>query len=54
MKELSDSYIDKIVNLLEQGKPLPGHYKNVLISDLKKLKTSLLFDIGIEKKILYA
>jgi mRNA-degrading endonuclease YafQ of YafQ-DinJ toxin-antitoxin module len=45
MKELSNEQIEKIVSLLEKGKPLPEHYKEALISDLKKLKHSLLFDI---------
>lgn len=49
MKELSDSHIEKIISLLQKGKPLPEHYKEALISDLEKLKHYLLFDNGIEK-----
>jgi mRNA-degrading endonuclease YafQ of YafQ-DinJ toxin-antitoxin module len=44
MKELSESHIEKVISLLEKGKTLPEHYKDALISDLKRLKTSLLFD----------
>lgn len=54
MKELSDSHIEKIISLLEKGKLLPEHYKEALISDLKKLKISLLFDTKKEYELIYA
>ncbi|MFN3478776.1 MAG: hypothetical protein ACK415_00175 [Thermodesulfovibrionales bacterium] len=54
MKELSDNHIENIISLLEKGKPLPEHYKDALISDLKKLKTSLLFDTKKEYELIYA
>lgn len=54
MKELSDGHIEKIISLLEKGKPLPEHYKDSLISDLKKLKTSFLFDTKKEYELIYA
>lgn len=54
MKELSENHIDKIISYLEKGKPLPEHYKEALISDLKKLKTSLLFDTKKEYELIYA
>jgi hypothetical protein len=50
MRELSESHIEKIIVLLEKGKPILEHYKEALISDIKRLKTSLLFDT--KKKIL--
>ena len=54
MKELSDSHIEKVISLLEKGKPLPEHYKDALISDLNKLKHSLLFDTKKEYELIYA
>lgn len=54
MKELSNEQIEKIVSLLEKGKPLPEHYKEALISDLNKLKHSLLFDTKKEYEPIYA
>ncbi len=54
MKELSNEQIEKIVSLLEKGKPLPEHYKEALISDLNKLKHSLLFDTKKEYELIYA
>ena len=54
MKELPENHIEKIISLLEKGKPLPAHYKDALISDLKKLKTSLLFDTKKEYELIYA
>ncbi len=54
MKELSDSHIDKVISYLEKGKPLPEHYKDALISDLRKLKHSLLFDTKKEYELIYA
>lgn len=54
MKELSDGRIEKTISLLEKSKPLPEHYKDALISDLKRLKTSLLFDTKKEYETIYA
>ena len=54
MKELSDTHIEKIISLLEKGKPLPQHYKEALISQLGKLKNSLLFDTKKEYELIYA
>lgn len=54
MKELSENHIEKIIGLLEKGKPLPEHYKEALISDLNKLKHSLLFDTKKEYELIYA
>jgi mRNA-degrading endonuclease YafQ of YafQ-DinJ toxin-antitoxin module len=54
MKELSNSHIEKIISLLENGKPLPEHYKEALINDLKRLKHSLLFDTKKEYELVYA
>jgi len=54
MKELSDSHVDKVISYLEKGKPLPEHYKEALISDLSKLKHSLLFDTKKEYELIYA
>lgn len=54
MKELSENHIEKIIGLLETGKPLPEHYKDDLIGDLKKLKTSLLFDPKKEYELIYS
>ncbi len=42
MKELSESHVEKIISLLEKDKPLPEHYKDALISGLRKLKTFFL------------
>lgn len=54
MKELADSHIEKIISYLEKGKPLPWHYKEALISDLEKLKYSLLFYTKKEYELIYA
>ncbi|MEW6687210.1 MAG: hypothetical protein AB1393_13575, partial [Candidatus Edwardsbacteria bacterium] len=42
-----------IINLLEKGKTLPEYYKDALISDLKKLQTSLIFDTKKEYELIY-
>ncbi|MBT9130844.1 MAG: Modification methylase RsrI [candidate division WS2 bacterium] len=54
MKELTENYIDKIISYLEKGKPLPEYYKEALISNLNKLKHSLLFDTKKEYELIYA
>ncbi|NCO67258.1 MAG: hypothetical protein COY75_02375 [Nitrospirae bacterium CG_4_10_14_0_8_um_filter_41_23] len=54
MKELSENHINKIISYLEKGKSLPEHYKEALISDLNKLKHSLLFDTKKEYELIYA
>jgi len=54
MKELAENHIDKIISYLEKGKSLPEHYKEALISDLNKLKHSLLFDTKKEYELIYA
>lgn len=54
MKELAENHIDKVISYLEKDKPLPEHYKEALISDLRKLKHSLLFDTKKEYELIYA
>lgn len=54
MKMLSDNDIEKITACLIKGRPLPNEYKDTLISQLNKLKHSLLFDTKKEYELIYA
>lgn len=54
MKKLSDDRIKSIKKLLEKGKTLPDHYKEFIISQLERLKISLLFDTKKEYELIYA
>jgi len=51
---LSDNDIEKITACLIKGRPLPNEYKDALISQINKLKHSLLFDTKKEYELIYA
>ena len=54
MKELSDSQIEKIIDLFKKGASLPEDYRESLIKNLEQLKNSLLFDTKKEYELIYA
>jgi site-specific DNA-methyltransferase (adenine-specific)/adenine-specific DNA-methyltransferase len=54
MKELSNSQLEKIINLLEKGKSLPEDYREYLIKYLEQTNNSLLFDTKKEYELIYA
>src|SRR4030042_6788771 len=54
MKELSDSEIEKIIDLLKKGASLPEDYRESLIKHFKQIKNSLLFNTKKEYELIYA
>jgi site-specific DNA-methyltransferase (adenine-specific)/adenine-specific DNA-methyltransferase len=54
MKELSDEQIEKIIDILKKGVPLPEDYRLSLLKYLEQVKNSLLFDTKKEYELIYA
>ncbi len=54
MRKLTDTEIDRITNLLKEGKPLPEEYRENIIQQLEQFKHSLLFDTKKEYELIYA
>jgi hypothetical protein len=54
MKELSDEQIEKIIDILKKGVPLPEDYRLNLLKYLEQTKNSILFDTKKEYELIYA